>query len=187
MTDTKPDRENIFNHYEKWPPERITKEEVEILKQLTCVLETSKGTIRLKLFPDEAPIHSANFVKLIQDGFYDGLTFHRVIKDFMTQGGDPEGTGTGGPGYNLPAEISLPHSAGSLAAARQGDEVNPMKESSGSQFYMCHTTEGVQHLNGQYSVFGQIIEGQDVNLALNVTGPGVVPDKIIRAYIVFDN
>ncbi len=175
--------DNLFGHYETWPPENITDEEIEILRQVVCVLETTKGTIRIRLFPDAAPIHSANFVKLIQEGFYDGLTFHRIIEGFMSQGGDPEGTGSGGPGYTLPAEIGLPHEAGRVSAARLGDEMNPERRSSGSQFYLCHTTEGVAHLDGDYSVFGQIIEGQDVNLALNVSGPGVEPDKIDRAYV----
>ena len=158
------------------------------------VFETTKGTIKIRVFPDAAPINSANFVKLARDGFYDGLTFHRVIKGFMSQGGDPTGTGQGGPtpDYTLPAEIGLPHKDGSVAAARTGDQMNPQRRSSGSQFYMCHSQQGCAMLDGQYTVFGQIVEGQDVNLALTVTYtsgpqsaliPGVKPDKIVKAWV----
>jgi cyclophilin family peptidyl-prolyl cis-trans isomerase len=185
MTDKQTDPNHIFAGYATWPPERITAQEVELLKKAVCVLETTKGTIKIRLFPDSAPIHCANFVKLIQDGFYDGLTFHRVIQNFMSQGGDPLGDGTGGPGYTLPAEIRERHEAGSVAGARLGDDVNPRRNSSGSQFYICHSTQGCAHLDGQYTVFGKVIEGQDVNLSLNVTGQGVVPDKIIHAYVEF--
>ncbi len=189
MLTPEPIPENMFDHYQTWPPERITQSEIEQLRGVRVVFETTKGTIKIRLFPDEAPLHSANCVKLVQDGFYDGLTFHRVIRNFMSQGGDPEGTGSGGPGYTLPAEIGLPHVAGSMAAARQGDQVNPERRSSGSQFYLCHSDQSCAGLNGAYTVYGQIVEGQDVNLALNVTwtqmGPieGAEPDRIIRAYI----
>jgi len=175
--------DDLFGGYETWPPDSITEEEVEILGQVVCVLETTKGIIKIRLFPDAAPIHCANFVKLIQEGFYDGLTFHRVIEGFMTQGGDPEGTGGGGPGYTLPAEIQLMHETGSVAAARLGDQDNPERRSSGSQFYLCHSTQGTAHLNGQYSVFGKIVEGQDVNLAIGVSEPGGGPDSIVRASV----
>ena len=156
----------------------------------SIVLETTKGTIKLRLFPDRAPIHSANFVKLVQDGFYDGLIFHRIIPGFMSQGGDPEGTGSGGPGYQIPAEMGVPHEAGALAAARLGDQVNPERKSSGSQFYLCHDDTGCKHLDGNYSVYGKIVEGLEVNTSLTVTydqsGPieGIEPDKIIKASII---
>lgn len=190
VTEAESPPNDIFGHYSEWPPLSITDEEKELLKNVVCVLETTKGIMKIRLFPDAAPIHSANFVKLIQEGFYDGLTFHRVIQGFMSQGGDPEGTGAGGPGYTLPAEINLPHEVGSLAAARQGDQVNPERRSSGSQFYLVHTREKCAGLDGAYTVFGKIIQGQDVNLSLTVTQDaqsrpieGVEPDKIIRAYI----
>jgi cyclophilin family peptidyl-prolyl cis-trans isomerase len=181
----------LFKKYPKWPPTSIAPEDIELLSKAVVVLETSKGTIKIKVFPQVAPINSANFVKLASDGFYNGIVFHRVIKGFMSQGGDPTGTGGGGPtpDYTLPAEIGLPHEAGSVAAARLGDNVNPQQRSSGSQFYMCHSTEGCKNLNGQYTVFGKISEGQDVNLALNVTYnnngeiPGAKPDKIIKAWV----
>ena len=176
--------EEIFASYETWPPKSVHRLEIQALRNAVCVLETSKGIIRITLSPDDAPIHSANFVKLIQDGFYDGLTFHRVIDGFVSQGGDPDGTGSGGPGYTLPAEISLPHLEGSVAAARTSDAINPERRSSGSQFYLCHTIEQCGRLDGAYSVFGQIIEGQDVNLAMTVTGPRFIePDTIIRAWV----
>lgn len=110
------------------------------------LIETELGNIKIKLY-NETPLHRDNFIKLVKDGYYDGLLFHRIIKDFMIQGGDPDSKkapsekmlGSGGPGYTVPAEIVYPalfHKKGALAAARQGDEVNPRKESSGSQFYI---------------------------------------------------
>jgi cyclophilin family peptidyl-prolyl cis-trans isomerase len=113
---------------------------------MTATIETSLGTMLVKLY-DETPLHRDNFIKLVQTGFYNDLLFHRVIKDFMIQTGDPESKnadrhkhlGAGGPGYTLPSEIIFPqlfHKHGALAAARQGDEVNPEKASSGSQFYI---------------------------------------------------
>ncbi len=186
MSDTRNVPENMFGGYESWPPDSINEEDIAILRDVVCVLETTKGIIKIRLFPDQAPLHSANFVKLIQDGYYDGLLFHRVIDQFMSQGGDPTGTGSGGPGYQVPAEIGLPHLAGRLAAARQGDRGNPQRRSSGSQFYLCRTTERTSGLDGDYTVYGEIIDGQDVNLALNLTeGPGAAsePDSIIRAWV----
>jgi len=109
-------------------------------------LQTSLGDITVRLY-DETPLHRDNFIKLVQEGYYDGTLFHRVIKDFMIQGGDPDSKGapagkmlgTGGPDYTIPAEIlpNLIHKRGALAAARQGDEVNPERRSSGSQFYIA--------------------------------------------------
>jgi peptidyl-prolyl cis-trans isomerase B (cyclophilin B) len=181
--------EGLFSEYTEWPPESITADEKEILRNVVVVFETTKGIIRMKMYPDEAPIHSANFVKLAMDGYFDGIVFHRVITGFVSQGGDPTGTGEGGPDYTLPAEISLPHVDGSIGAARTGDDVNPERRSSGSQFYFCHSTEGTSRLDGKYTVFGEILSGQDVNISLNMTytrdGPieGAVPDKIIRAWV----
>lgn len=178
--------DNLFKGYAEWPPRQITTEEVEILRKVVVVMETTKGVMKIKVFPEVAPIHAANFVKLARDGFYNGLKFHRVIKDFMTQGGDPEGTGRGGPGYTLPAEIGLPHKEGAVAAARLGDDVNPDRRSSGSQFYICRSTKGCEHLDGAYTVFGQLIEGNEVNLAINVTTGGEEPDKIVKAWVEWE-
>ncbi len=171
-------------------------------KDLTrIIIQTNYGSMTLVLY-DDAPLHKANFLKLSREGFYDGQIFHRLIKDFMIQGGDPnsrnasrgELLGQGGPGYTIPAEINSKyyHKKGALAAARKGDNVNPAKESSGSQFYIIQgsvftkqqldmmvernihkrfTTEeikayttmgGSPHLDGGYTVFGEIIEGFDV-------------------------
>lgn len=118
------------------------------------------GTIKIKLNTEAAPKTSANFLKLVNEKFYDGLTFHRIAQDFVIQGGDPKGDGTGGPGYTIPAEIGLKHTKGSIAMARLGDQVNPNKESSGSQFYIA--LNDLPMLDGGYTVFGQVIEGMDV-------------------------
>jgi peptidyl-prolyl cis-trans isomerase B (cyclophilin B) len=127
-----------------------------------AILETSRGKIVIELYPSVAPKTVANFETLIGKGFYNGLTFHRVVPGFVVQGGDPKGDGTGGPGYDLPAEISPveKHLRGSVAMARRGDEVNPQRKSSGSQFYIC--LEPQPSLDNQYTVFGGVVEGMDV-------------------------
>ncbi len=125
-----------------------------------ATISTEKGEIVVTLDPGAAPETVNNFVSLARAGFYDGLTFHRVEPDFVIQGGDPLGDGTGGPGYTVPAEIGLEHVKGAIAMARRGDEVNPERESSGSQFYI--TLEETPHLDGAYTVFGQVAEGMDV-------------------------
>lgn len=163
-------------------------------------IETSKGNMVVKLY-NETPLHRDNMIRLVQKGFYDSLLFHRVIKDFMIQGGDPlsrkagkgQRLGSGGPGYTVPAEFNnkLIHKKGALAAARQGDRLNPEKASSGSQFYIVQgrvftpaqleaftshgrtafTREeieiytsigGTPHLDGAYTVFGEVVEGLEV-------------------------
>ena len=129
-------------------------------KTYLAKIYTSKGVITCELYPKKAPLSVTNFIQLSEGGFYDGLTFHRVVPGFVIQGGDPDGTGSGGPGYTVPAEIGLPHQKGALAWARLPDQVNPKKASSGSQFYI--TLEKVPYLDGEYTVFGQTIEGMDV-------------------------
>ena len=134
-------------------------------------IKTTDGTMTVKLYA-ETPLHRDNFVKLARSGFYDGLLFHRIIKGFMIQGGDPftkDSTkiaqfGTGGPGYTIPAEIvaGKTHKKGALAAARRGDQVNPAKESSGSQFYIVQDEEGCKHLDGEYTIFGEVVDGLTV-------------------------
>ena len=134
-------------------------------------IKTTDGTMTVKLYA-ETPLHRDNFVKLARSGFYNGLLFHRIIKGFMIQGGDPftkDSTkiaqfGTGGPGYTIPAEIvaSKTHKKGALAAARRGDQVNPAKESSGSQFYIVQDEEGCKHLDGEYTIFGEVVDGLTV-------------------------
>ena len=119
-------------------------------------ISTAKGDIVLSFYPDDAPLHSAAFIKLARAGFYDGLSFHRYEPGFVIQGGDPSGNGTGGPGYNLDAEFNeRPHIKGTLAMARSS---NP--NSAGSQFYIC--LADAPFLNRQYTVFGHVVEGQQV-------------------------
>ena len=123
----------------------------------TATITTSKGLIKLELFTDEAPETTGNFIKLAKQGFYDGLSFHRVIADFMVQGGCPQGTGTGGPGYNFEDEFDadLKHAGpGVLSMANSGPNTN------GSQFFITHVA--TPWLDGKHSVFGQVVEGQDV-------------------------
>lgn len=139
------------------------------LSQLEAVMETDKGTMTLRFFSDVAPNTVRNFLKLAQDGFYDGLLFHRIIKDFMVQTGCPKGTGTGGPGYNIDAEFNdTPHERGVLSMARSQDP-----NSAGSQFFIVHA-EHATHLDGQYTAFGRVDEGLDVldQLASVETGLG---------------
>jgi len=137
-------------------------------------LMTEKGVIVFKMYPATAPGTVKNFIKLSKKGFYDGLTFHRVVKDVIVQGGDPSGNGSGGPGYTLPAEISssLIHVPGTVAMARLDDSVNPDKRSSGSQFYICLSS--APRLDGNYTIFGEVTEGLDIAGQIS---PG---DKIIR-------
>jgi peptidylprolyl isomerase len=134
--------------------------QIDPSKTYVATIVTEKGDIVVELDPDAAPKTVNNFVFLAREGFYDGLTFHRVVPDFVVQGGDPLGSGTGGPGYTLPAEIELDHVKGAIAMARRGDDVNPLRESSGSQFYI--TLEETPNLDGAYTVFGQVVEGMDV-------------------------
>ena len=133
-------------------------------------LDTDFGTIIIWLY-DQTPKHKENFLKLAKDSFYNGTTFHRIIDNFMIQGGDPiskaensVNVGSGGPGYTIDAEIipGITHTYGSVAAARMGDQVNPDRKSSGSQFYIVENKNGTPHLNGAYTVFGQVIAGMDV-------------------------
>ncbi len=168
--------------------------------QAKVLIKTDKGDMTVALH-NETPKHRDNFIQLVEDGFYEGLLFHRVIEGFMIQTGDPmskdavpgEPLGSGGPGYTIPAEFvpELIHQKGALAAARQGDQVNPEQRSSGSQFYVVHgrrwsdaeldqmdarrdtpltesqretykTKGGVPHLDEAYTVFGQVVEGMEV-------------------------
>lgn len=134
-------------------------------------IHTTEGTITVMLYAD-TPLHRDNFIKLASGHFYDNVLFHRVIYNFMIQTGDPltkdsaneAEYGTGGPGYTIPAEIVATHThkKGALAAARLGDTANPRKESSGSQFYIVHNPETCVHLDGEYTVFGETLDGFDV-------------------------
>jgi cyclophilin family peptidyl-prolyl cis-trans isomerase len=140
-------------------------------KQVKFVIHTEFGDMKGILY-NETPKHRDNFVKLAKSGFYDGLLFHRVINGFMIQGGDPQSKnakpgqqlGGGDLGYTIPAEFnaSLKHKRGALAAARTGDQVNPAKASSGSQFYIVQPEKGTHFLDMNYTVYGEITEGFDV-------------------------
>jgi len=127
-----------------------------------AIVDTDRGAFVIELYPSVAPKTVANFETLSKKGFYNGLTFHRVVPGFVVQGGDPKGDGSGGPGYDLPAEISPAekHLRGSVAMARLGDAVNPTRKSSGSQFYVC--LEPQPGLDGQYTIFGGVVEGMNV-------------------------
>lgn len=121
-----------------------------------AIMETDKGTITLDLFDADAPNTVANFVKLAESGFYDGLKFHRVIPNFMIQGGCPKGTGTGGPGYQIKCEINNnKHEAGTLSMAHAG------KDTGGSQFFICHAPQ--PHLDGVHTTFGKTADMAVVN------------------------
>lgn len=129
-------------------------------------LDTSMGKVLLDLYPDVAPGHCKNMIALSKIGFYDGLIFHRIIKDFMIQGGCPDGTGMGGPGYNIKAEFNkTPHTKGVLSMARSQ---NP--NSAGSQFFIC--TGDPRFLDGQYTAFGKTADTESLNVVLKM---GVVP------------
>ncbi len=192
-------------------------------KNIMVEIKTNYGTMKVKLY-DETPLHRDNFVKLVKEGFYDGLLFHRVIKNFMIQGGDPNSKGaapgvqlgSGGPGYTIPAEFSSKfiHKKGALSAARLGDQMNPKRESSGSQFYIVQgqvvpqnmlqqfsarsgvqytpeqvqtysTVGGTPHLDGQYTVFGEVVEGLEVidKIAAVQTAPGDRPLEDVKMSI----
>ena len=132
---------------------------------------TTHGTMRVRLY-NKTPLHRDNFVKLVSEKYYDGIRFHRVIEGFMIQTGDPYSRdtaminkwGTGGPDYTVPAEFvaDYHHKKGALAAARKGDLANPKKASSGSQFYIVHDPENCSHLDGQYSIFGEVVSGLEI-------------------------
>jgi peptidyl-prolyl cis-trans isomerase B (cyclophilin B) len=131
--------------------------QIDTEKQYTATFETSRGTIVCELYPKESPMTVNNFVFLARDGFYEGTKFHRVINDFMIQGGDPTGTGRGGPGYRFNDEVkSNPHKhqRGSLSMANAGPNTN------GSQFFITHIV--TDWLDGKHTVFGQVKSGQEV-------------------------
>ena len=123
---------------------------------LHALFDTDRGPIKLELYPDKAPLTVANFVNLAKRGFYDGLNFHRVIKDFMIQGGCPQGTGTGGPGYKFEDEANngVRHERGVLSMANAGPNTN------GSQFFITHVA--TPWLDGKHTVFGKVVDGMDV-------------------------
>lgn len=132
---------------------------IDLNKSYIATIKTAKGNIVAELYPKDAPQHVNNFVFLARDGFYNGLTFHRVVPGFVIQGGDPLGNGTGGPGYGIPPEIKAKHTKGALAMARRAGPAQTTP-SSGSQFYI--TLAPQPGLDGEYTVFGQVISGMDI-------------------------
>lgn len=141
--------------------------QINLTKTYRARMETDRGTMVIELFADRTPLTVNNFVFLSREGFYDGVIFHRVIADFMVQGGDPTGTGRGGPGYRFADEFvpSLKHDKrGILSMANAGPGTN------GSQFFITHGP--TPHLNGKHTVFGQVVEGLDVLMSIPPRDPG---------------
>lgn len=125
----------------------------------TAEIHTKKGVMKIEFFEEDAPNTVENFTKLAKDGFYDGLTFHRVIPGFVIQGGCPHGTGSGGPGYHIDCELdgdNQYHDRGVLSMAHAG------RNTGGSQFFICHSRENTAHLDRNHTVFGKVVEGLDV-------------------------
>lgn len=120
---------------------------------------TDKGTMVIEFYSEDAPLAVENFIKLSKEGFYDGVTFHRVIPNFMVQGGDPTGTGAGGPGYTIPCELNggnQYHDRGVLSMAHRG------RNTGGSQFFICHNRQNTAHLDRNHTCFGKVVEGVDI-------------------------
>ncbi|MDA3928431.1 MAG: peptidylprolyl isomerase [Prolixibacteraceae bacterium] len=125
----------------------------------TAKIHTSKGVMKVNFYEEDAPATVANFVKLAKDGFYDGLNFHRVIPNFVIQGGCPDGTGAGGPGYSIDCELdgnNQHHDRGVLSMAHAG------RNTGGSQFFVCHSRENTAHLDRKHTCFGKVVEGVDI-------------------------
>ncbi|WP_462376808.1 peptidylprolyl isomerase [Rikenella microfusus] len=140
-------------------------------------IHTAKGVMKVEFYEQDAPGTVENFCKLAKSGFYDGLTFHRVIPNFVIQGGCPKGDGTGGPGYTIKCETSgghQYHDRGVLSMAHAG------RDTGGSQFFICHNRENTAHLDGVHTCFGRVYEGVDV---IDDIRPGDVIEKIV----VFDD
>ncbi|PCI31744.1 MAG: peptidylprolyl isomerase [Alphaproteobacteria bacterium] len=146
----------------------------------TLYLDLKDGRVTLELYPDVAPKHVARIKELAREGFYDGLKFHRVIPGFMAQGGDPKGNGTGGSGQNISAEFSdKSHVRGTASMARSASP-----DSADSQFFIC--LAAAPHLNGQYSVWGQVVDGMDHVDALKPGEGAANPDEIIKMQVAAD-
>ena len=135
-------------------------------------IKTKYGVMKIEFYNNDAPKTVENFVKLAKEGFYDGLTFHRVIPDFVIQGGCPKGTGVGGPGYKIKCEVdgdNQYHERGVMSMAHAG------KDTGGSQFFICHSRNNTAHLDGVHTCFGQVVEGLDV---IGLIGPGDKMEKV---------
>ncbi|MPM08932.1 Peptidyl-prolyl cis-trans isomerase B [bioreactor metagenome] len=143
---------------------------------MKALINTVKGTMKVEFYEQDAPNTVANFVKLAKSGFYDGLTFHRVIPDFVIQGGCPDGTGAGGPGYSIKCETSggnQYHDRGVLSMAHAG------KDTGGSQFFICHSRKNTSHLDRRHTCFGKVTEGLEVIDAIR-QGDEIESIKIIE-------
>ena len=168
--------ESLMSNKEWSSPPKMT---IDEQNEYTAVIETDLGNIVLRLFANESPITVNNFVFLAQEGYYDGVMFHRVIHDFMVQGGDPTGTGSGGPGYMFEDEVNNGlkfDKPGLLAMANAGPGTN------GSQFFITHVP--TPHLTGNHTIFGEVIEGMDTVFAIpernpqNAKDSGVIMNKV---------
>ncbi len=177
------ENEGLVAHWKKEAGIRMAEARADDLPRVK--LETSKGDIVLELFENEAPKTVGNFVSLVEKKFYDGLTFHRVLPGFMAQGGCPEGTGTGGPDYNVPCECYKEdyrkHFAGALSMAHAG------RDTGGSQFFL--TFRPTPHLDGKHTVFGRVVQGLDVLAKIQKIDPnsgarGIEADKILKASVL---
>ncbi len=139
----------------------------------TAIISTDKGNMVLEFFAKDAPVTVENFIKLSKDGFYNGLTFHRVIPNFVIQGGCPDGTGAGGPGYSIKCELdgeNQYHDRGVLSMAHAG------RNTGGSQFFVCHSRENTAHLDRNHTVFAKVVEGLDV---IDQIQQGDTMDKLV--------
>lgn len=139
----------------------------------TAEIQTQKGTMKIEFFEDDAPKAVKNFTDLAKKGFYDGLTFHRVIPNFVIQGGCPDGTGAGGPGYTIDCELdgdNQYHDRGVLSMAHAG------RNTGGSQFFICHSRDNTSHLDRNHTVFGKVVEGLEV---IDAIKQGDKMDKVI--------
>jgi len=149
--------------------------QIDLQKTYRVTIETSRGDMELELYPEYAPKTVNNFVFLAQEGFYNGMVFHRVINDFMIQGGDPTGTGSGGPGYKFEDEVAenpLRHETGVISMANAGPNTN------GSQFFITHSPQ--PHLDGMHTVFGKVVEGQEI---INAIQQG---DRMVKVIVSDD-
>ncbi len=179
-------RADLDYYKDAWAKEKTIREAEAKADDLPRVLlKTSQGDIELELFENEAPNTVANFISLVDKGFYNGLVFHRVLPGFMAQGGDPKGDGSGGPGYTIPDEVDRPnhrlHFRGSLSMAKTA-----LPDSGGSQFFLCFVP--TKHLDGKHTVFGRVIRGMDVLARLRRIDPEgqatPQPDKILEAKVL---
>lgn len=139
----------------------------------TAEIHTNKGLMKIEFFEKDAPQTVENFCKLATSGYYNGVSFHRVIPDFVIQGGDPTGTGAGGPGYTIPCELdgeNQYHDRGVLSMAHRG------RNTGGSQFFICHNRSNTQHLDRNHTCFGKVVEGLDV---IDQIRQGDVMEKVV--------